>query len=75
MKLKNKTWNNPQIKNQEKSCELRLIRPLTQHKNPEHVYIKFLTTHQHNLWRNTDSHVNALNTKLTRKHKTDQPRL
>ena len=42
-RLKNKTWSNPQIKNQEKSLELRLIRPQTKHKNPEHMYLKFLT--------------------------------
>jgi hypothetical protein len=41
-KLKNKTWTNPQIKNHKNSHELGLIRPQTQHKNPEHMYLKFL---------------------------------
>jgi hypothetical protein len=41
-RLKNKTWMNPQIKNHKNNHELRLIRPQTQHKNPEHVYLKFL---------------------------------
>jgi hypothetical protein len=35
-------WTNPQIKDHKKSHELRLIRPQTQHKNPEHMYLKFL---------------------------------
>jgi hypothetical protein len=52
MRLKNKTRNILQIKNQEKSRELRLIRPQTQHKIPEHMYTKFLTTHQHSLSTN-----------------------
>jgi hypothetical protein len=40
-RLKNKTWTNRQkpLKNH----ELKLIRPQTQHKNPEHTYLKFLT--------------------------------
>jgi hypothetical protein len=42
-RLKNKTWMNLQIKNHKKCHELRLIRPQTQHKNPEHMYLKFLT--------------------------------
>jgi hypothetical protein len=42
-RLENKTWTNLQIKNHKKSHELRLIRPQTQHKNPEHMYLKFLT--------------------------------
>jgi hypothetical protein len=42
-KPKNKSRTNPQIKNHEKSHELRLIRPQTQHRNPEHMYLKFLT--------------------------------
>jgi hypothetical protein len=33
----------PQIENHKNSYELRLIRPQTQHKNPEHMYLKFLT--------------------------------
>jgi hypothetical protein len=37
------TWINPQIKTHKKSYELRLIRPHTLHKNPEHTYLKFLT--------------------------------
>jgi len=37
-KLKNKTWTNPQIKNHKKGHELRLIRPQTEHKNPEHIF-------------------------------------
>jgi hypothetical protein len=35
---KNKTRNNPQIKNHKKSCELRLNRPQTWHKIPDHMY-------------------------------------
>ena len=31
------------IINHKKSHELRLIRPQTQHKNREHMYLKFLT--------------------------------
>ena len=42
-RLKNKTWTNPQITNHKNSYELRLIRSQTQHKNPEHTYLKFLT--------------------------------
>jgi hypothetical protein len=42
-RLKNKTWMSLQIKNHKKSHELRLIRPQTQQKNPEHTYLKFLT--------------------------------
>jgi hypothetical protein len=42
-RLKNKTWTNAQIKNHKKSHELGLIRPQTQHKIPEHKYLKFLT--------------------------------
>jgi len=34
---------NLQIKNHKNSHELRLIRPQTQHKNPQHMYLKFLT--------------------------------
>jgi hypothetical protein len=41
---KNKTWINAQIKNYEKREELKLIRPQIQHKNPEHKYLKFITT-------------------------------
>jgi len=37
--LKNKNWTNPQIKNHKKSHELRLIRPQTQQRNPEHTYL------------------------------------
>jgi hypothetical protein len=43
IRLKNKTRTNPQIKNHNMSHELRLIRPQTQHTNPEHTYLKFLT--------------------------------
>jgi hypothetical protein len=39
----NKTWTNPQIKNNKKSHELRLIRTQTQYKNPEHMSLKFIT--------------------------------
>ena len=39
-RLKNKTWTNPQIKDRNKSHELRLIRPQIQHKNPENMYLK-----------------------------------
>jgi hypothetical protein len=35
---------NLQIKNYKKSHELRLIRPQTQHKNLQHMYLKFLTS-------------------------------
>jgi len=35
--LKNKTWTNPQIRNHEKSHDHRLIRPETQHNDPEHM--------------------------------------
>jgi hypothetical protein len=38
-----KTWTNLQIKNYKKSHELKLIKPQTQHQNPEHKYLKFLT--------------------------------
>jgi len=41
-KTQNKAWTNSHIKNHKKSHELKLIRPQTQHKNPEHVF-KFLT--------------------------------
>jgi hypothetical protein len=34
---------NLQIKNHKKSHELRLITPQTQQKNPEQIYLKFLT--------------------------------
>jgi len=44
--LKNKTWTNPQIKNNKNSIELQLIRPQTGHKNAERVF-KFLN----HLWR------------------------
>jgi len=37
------TWIIPQIKTPKKSYELRLIRLQTLHKNPEHMYLKFLT--------------------------------
>jgi hypothetical protein len=43
-RLTNKTWTNVQIKNHKKSHELRLIRPQIQHKNPEHMHLKFLTS-------------------------------
>jgi hypothetical protein len=39
-RLKNKTLTNPQIKAHNKSHELRQITPQTQHKNPEHTYLK-----------------------------------
>jgi hypothetical protein len=38
-KAQNKTWNNPHIKNHKKGYELTLIRPQTQHTNPEHMYL------------------------------------
>ena len=41
IRLKNKTWTNPQTKNHKWRC--RLIRTQTQHKNPERIYLKFLT--------------------------------
>jgi len=37
-RLKNKTWTNPQDKSHMKIHVLRLIRPQTWHKIPEHVY-------------------------------------
>ena len=40
-RLKNETWTNPQIKNHKNSHELGLIRPQTQNKNPEQMYLKF----------------------------------
>jgi hypothetical protein len=39
--LKNKTWTNPPIKNHKTNLELKPIRPQTEHKNPEHVYLAF----------------------------------
>jgi len=42
-RLKNKTVTNLQIKNIKRSMNSRLIRPQTQHKNPENTYLKFLT--------------------------------
>jgi hypothetical protein len=42
-RLKNKTGTNPQTKDHKHSHELRLIRQQTQHKNPEQMYLKFLT--------------------------------
>jgi hypothetical protein len=42
-RLLNKTWTNPQIKNNKENHEFRLIRPQIQHKNPENMYLKFLT--------------------------------
>jgi hypothetical protein len=41
-KTQNKVYTNPHIKNHKKSHELKLIRPQTQHRNPEPVF-KFLT--------------------------------
>jgi hypothetical protein len=38
-KAKNKTWPNQQIKTHNNCHELRLIRPQTQQKNPEHMYL------------------------------------
>jgi len=38
-RLKNKTWTNPQINNHKNSHEFRLIRPQTQQRNPEHMYL------------------------------------
>jgi hypothetical protein len=43
-RLKNKTWTNPQSKNNEKSYEFRLIRQNTGYRNPERVYLRFLST-------------------------------
>ena len=42
-RLKNKIWDNIQIKNHKKSHELRLVTPQMQHKSPEYMYLKFLT--------------------------------
>jgi hypothetical protein len=33
-RLKNKIWANPQIRNYEKSNEIKIIRPQIKHKNP-----------------------------------------
>jgi len=41
-RLKNKTWTNQPIKIH-KNHEHRLIRQQTQHKYPEHMYLKFVT--------------------------------
>jgi hypothetical protein len=38
---KNKTWTSLKIKNHKTSHERRLIKPQTQHKNPEHMCLKF----------------------------------
>jgi len=38
-RLKNKTWTNPQIESHKKSHVLRLIKPLTWHKKPDHMYL------------------------------------
>jgi hypothetical protein len=43
VRIKNKTWTNPQIKNHRKSHELRLIRPQTKYRNTEHTYSEFVT--------------------------------
>jgi len=39
-RLKNKTWTNPQIKNH-KIHEIRLIRPMAQHRKPQRMFLKF----------------------------------
>ena len=39
----NKIWTNLQIKNHTKSQQLRMIGTQTQHKNPEHMHLNFLT--------------------------------
>jgi hypothetical protein len=41
--LKNKTSANSQIEGHKKSHDLRLLRPQTQHRNPEGMYLKLLT--------------------------------
>jgi len=41
-KTHNNTWTNPQIKNHKRNHTLSVIRPQTQHKNPEHI-LKFVT--------------------------------
>jgi hypothetical protein len=43
IRLEDKAWTNPQIKNHKSSHELKLIIPQTQHKNPEHMYLKVST--------------------------------
>ena len=40
--LKNKTWTNSQ--NHKKSYELTLIKSQTQHRSPEQMYFKILTS-------------------------------
>jgi len=40
--LNNRTWTNPQITNHKKNHELGWIRPQTQHRNPEHMYLNSL---------------------------------
>jgi len=39
LKIKNKTWTIPQIKNHKINHSLTLTRPQTQHKKPEHKYL------------------------------------
>jgi len=39
-RLKNETWNNPQIQNHKISHEVRLTRPQTQYHKPEHMDLK-----------------------------------
>ena len=42
MAIEKKKRTNPEIKKHKTSHELRLIRPQMRHKNPEHMYLKFL---------------------------------
>jgi hypothetical protein len=42
--IKNKTWTNPQVESHKKSHGVRLIRPQTQHINPEYIYFKVITS-------------------------------
>jgi hypothetical protein len=42
-RLKNKTCTYPPIKNHKNNHECRLIRSQTQHKHPEHMYLKSVT--------------------------------
>jgi hypothetical protein len=56
-RLKNKTWSNSQIKNHENSCEFRLIRAQTGHRNPEHIYLRIFTTLLQSMEKIVNPHV------------------
>jgi hypothetical protein len=54
-RLKNKASKYLQIKNHKISHEIRMNRRQTQHKNPEHVYLKFLTPLTPSVGKKTES--------------------